>query len=266
MPANWKAETLSAPAPTRENSLITPEKLMQLYTMMLRLRSISDGLPRNSTSRRQRLPFQEACEIGCTVDLREDDLISTLPNQYVAYVRSGVRPEKFPRKIRRRRSDIDSELTTSLNVLDVQSDRLVLATGASFALKTRHSDSVVVAFCQLREVVRAEDSIYFAMRLRLPIIYVQLSDSSLKSGKKQQLHYPTITAIPVEQNDVVAIYRVASEAIDKARRGVGPTLIQCVNYLSSKKNGFASHPNDPIVYMEHFLRKKNLWPAAISPG
>lgn len=231
--------------------------------MMLKLRAMGDGLRRNSTAHRRRLPFQEACEIGCTVDLRDDDLISTLPNQYVAYVSRRVTPEELPRKVGRRRSNFDSEdlATSSKNVLEVESDRLILATGASFALKAGPSGSIVVAFCLPSEVVRVQDSIYFATRQRLPIVYVQLSDSSLKSRKqKHQLNYPSVTAIPVEQNDVVAIYRVASEAIDKARRGVGPTLIQCVDYSSSTRNGSAGpQSNDPLAYMEQYLRKRNLW-------
>jgi TPP-dependent pyruvate/acetoin dehydrogenase alpha subunit len=39
--------------------------------------------------------------------------------------------------------------------------------------------------------------------------------------------FPGIT---VDGNDVVAVYRVAQEAIARARRGQGPTLIECKTY------------------------------------
>jgi pyruvate dehydrogenase E1 component alpha subunit len=263
MPANWKAEALSCPPSTLENSLITPDKLKQLYAMMIRLRMIDERLRRKTAARSQRVHFYEACEVACTVDLRKEDVIATLPDQYVAYVSRGVTPADYLRRgIQGRhsfRSNFSREFAISLNVLDVQNGHLSLATGAAFGCKAQQSGSVVVTFCRPQEVVRFQDCIYFATQHRLPIIYVQLGDSPLKSRKHKQLSYPSFTAIPVEQNDVVALYRVASEAIDKARRGVGPTLIQCVDFLSSTRNGFAAESGDPMGYMEQYLRKKNLW-------
>jgi len=261
MPATWKAESLSSPPSTVENSRITPDKLKQLYAMMISLRMINERLRRKARS--QRVQSYEACEVACTVDLRKEDVISTVPDQYVAYVSRGVKSaDNLRRRIQGRLSsgsDFFREFAISLNVLDAQNGHLSLATGASFGCKAQQSGNVVVAFCRPQEVVRSQDCIYFATQHRLPIIYVQLGDSPVKSRRHKLLSYPSITAIPVEQNDVVAIYRVASEAIDKARRGVGPTLIQCVDYLSSTRNGFATDSGDPIGYMEEYLRKKSLW-------
>ena len=47
------------------------------------------------------------------------------------------------------------------------------------------------------------------------------------SVKAQAYGFPGIT---VDGNDVVAVYRVAQEAITRARRGHGPTLIECKTY------------------------------------
>ena len=258
MSANWKAETLSAPPSTAENSLITAEKLKQLYERMIQLRVLDERLRRKSSQPR----FHEACEVGCTVDLRQEDLISTLPDQHVSYVSRGVKPADYLQSgIRRRHASLLNIFETfSLNVIDARNDRLSRATGASFAFKAQRSANVVVAFCRPQEVLRSQDCIYFATLQRLPIIYVQLSDSSFKS-RNQHLKYPSITLIPVEQNDVVATYRVASEAVDKARRRVGPTLIRCVNYSSSTRNGLGTRCSDPILYLEHYLHKRNLWSA-----
>lgn len=264
MPVNWKAEELSAPSPASEHSLITSEKLKQLYAMMLKLRIVNEHFVPSTAAHRKTFRL-EACEVGCTIDLREQDLIVSLPYQHIAYL-ARMKPADFVRRRsqRRRGPSIHNpqELALSLNILDVQNARMSLATGASLAYKLQHTDYIVVAFCAPSEVIRSQDSIYFATLHSLPIVYVQVGDESAKSRKtKPRLNYPSITAIPVEQNDVVAIYRVASEAIDKARRGVGPTVIQCVNgYSSSKTNRFAANESgNPLPYMEHYLRKKNLW-------
>ena len=256
MHANGKAEALPASPSATENSLVTPEKLKQLYVMMTKLRMINQRVRKKSAQPE----FHEACEVGCTLDLRQEDLIATLPEQQVAYVSRGVQPRDYPqiKILRRRTSIIDGSETFALNVIDAENDRLSLATGASFVLNAQQSGNVVVVFCRPQEVLRSQECIYFATIRRLPIIYVQLSEASSKS-RQQYLSYPSITVIPVEQNDVLATYRVASEAVDKARRGVGPTLIRCVNYLSRTRHRFGVPSSDPILHLEHYLRKKHLW-------
>ena len=58
--------------------------------------------------------------------------------------------------------------------------------------------------------------------------------------------YPGII---VDGQDVVAVWRVAQESIHRARQGSGPTLIDC--RTDSKR--------DPLAYMEHYMRKRNVW-------
>lgn len=265
MPAQWKAEALSAPPLTKEHSLISPEKLKQLYTTMLKLRILNERLHAGIAAYRKDFHF-EACEVGCTVDLRREDLIARLPNQHVAYLTRGIKlADVLRRRTQRRRGrgiDCPQELALSLNIVVAKGSCLSFAAGASFAYETQQAGNIVVAFCRPQETARLQDSMHFAMEHELPVIYVQLGNKHGKSPKAgERTSYPSIAAMPVDQNDVVAIYRVASEAIDKARRGVGPTLIQCVPYQSPsmRNRPAATHSSGPIVYMEQYLRKKNLW-------
>jgi TPP-dependent pyruvate/acetoin dehydrogenase alpha subunit len=57
-------------------------------------------------------------------------------------------------------------------------------------------------------------------------------------------------SIPVDGSDAVAVYRVAFEALYKARIGAGPTLITCKYDRQSQ---------DPLVHAENYLKKKGLW-------
>jgi len=69
-----------------------------------------------------------------------------------------------------------------------------------------------------------------------------------------------LPTIPVDDSDAVAVYRVVYESIDKARRGAGPTLIQCMRHESLSTRGHHKDERaDPLVYMEQYLRKRNLW-------
>ena len=55
--------------------------------------------------------------------------------------------------------------------------------------------------------------------------------------------------IVVDGQDVVAVWRVAHEAIRHARDGSGPTLIDC-----------RTDPvRDPLTHMQRYLEKRNEW-------
>jgi TPP-dependent pyruvate/acetoin dehydrogenase alpha subunit len=59
-----------------------------------------------------------------------------------------------------------------------------------------------------------------------------------------------LPAIPVDGSDLVAVYRVATEAIAHARKGNGATLIECA----------ACRPEiEPIPKMEAYLSRKGLF-------
>jgi pyruvate dehydrogenase E1 component alpha subunit len=84
----------------------------------------------------------------------------------------------------------------------------------------------------------------------------------------QSCGFPRIT---VDANDVVAVYRVASEAIAHARKGNGPTLIVCKTYRLNEHSTAGSRKqaatlqmespedHDPILNMEKYLAGKGLF-------
>ncbi len=228
MAAHAKNLTIEAvdrlPAPTEHKPLLSDEKLKQLYAEMQRVRQHRNMRSKNRT-RKQGWTFQEAPIVGCTIDLRaEDSLIAS--------------------------ADLPSSTIAKRSVLDADSV-VALATGAALLHGVQARGSLVVVFVESKHIARNRHFLRFAHMQSLPIIYVQLEKASFKTSRNQT----GMIAIPVDKADVVAIYRVASEAIDKARRGAGPTLIQCVPF-SLKKVSANHHSHDPIRYMEYYLRKR----------
>jgi pyruvate dehydrogenase E1 component alpha subunit len=82
-----------------------------------------------------------------------------------------------------------------------------------------------------------------------------------------------IPTLVVDGNDVVAVFRVAQEAIRRAREGHGPSLIECKTQrwptpLATPKpnpsiqSPGSRPPDDPICCMETYLEKKGLWSEA----
>lgn len=230
--------------PARENLAIDSEKLRQLYSTMLELRLRDDKPVGGSGKRTHRLQFNEACEVSCTIDLRPEDIIVPLAKQKLA-------------------------LPGSLRILsDSSLMRLSLATGAAFAQKADKTEAaVVLAFCEGSELAASTEALLFALDHHLPIIFVQV-DAEQQPRKKPRRKYsgldPSFPAIPVDRSDAVAVYRVAYEALARARRATGPTLIQCVKCYSTQNGKNNQHCTDPVAYMERYLQSKNLWSPDLS--
>ena len=213
---------------TEHQPLISNEKLKQLYTDMLRARQ--HGKARSSSRvRRQTWKSLEASLVAATIDLRaEDSVISS--------------------------SDLPIDTAAQRAVLEADS-LIALATGAALLHRVQAKGNLVVAFVDARPSARNRQFLRIGQVQSLPIVYVEIEKTLPKTARTRT----GITSIPVDKADVVAIYRVASEAIDKARRDAGPTLIQCVPFSLKKGSSVNHHSQDPIRYMEHYLRKKNLW-------
>lgn len=263
-PQEKSSTTSSSPVQVQSSSttyLISSEKLSHLYKMMVELRAISCKSRNGACPPKTQV--YEACEIGCTVDLRRDDVLAVLPEQRVGELVRGLSSLHGTRANGQGESDAYKQDLSRKVIRHSNGERLAIATGVAFAFRSERKDTVVIAFGRAEEFRTQDEMLSFAYRGRLPIIYVQLPGRTARqsSAKKPRNRDDRIPIVPVDQDDVVAVYRIAYEAIDKARRGAGPTVIACVPY----RLGLTARPQDsspcgdPILYMEHYLRKKNLW-------
>jgi len=97
---------------------------------------------------------------------------------------------------------------------------------------------------------------------------------------KKQIHSKTIAqkalayglpGIQVDGNDVLAVYTAAREAVERARAGEGPTLIECVTYrlgvhttaddptkYRTQEEVTAWEQKDPLTRFRAYLEKKDL--------
>lgn len=244
-----------------QQSLISDEKLKQLYAAMLKLRLLNEQSPSIVGKVQPRARFQEACEAGCIIDLRPQDTVACGTNEALATF-VGSSSLNSSNGLDGQQPIMAATSKTSpatLLQLNKQAALLTLATGAAFTYRAQKAGNLVIAFTNAEKLSQISDSLRFAFDHRLPIIYVQRhANTSSASPRTKSSQLP---AIPVDQSDAVAVYRVAYEAIDKARRGVGPTIIQCVRYSTAKRElgSNNSHTDDPLEHMEQHLRKRSLW-------
>jgi TPP-dependent pyruvate/acetoin dehydrogenase alpha subunit len=120
-----------------------------------------------------------------------------------------------------------------------------LATGAAFASKYRGDDAVAVSFFGDGASNRGtfHEAINLAALWDLPVIYV-CENNGFGEFTPQAGHMKVcdiagrakgfgIPGVAVDGNDVEAVYAVATEAVGRARRGDGPTLIECKTWRQS---------------------------------
>jgi len=171
--------------------------------------------------------------------------------------------------------------TTESQAIARLNERLSIAVGVALAHKLHHQTPVTIVFFEDEEAesnpsIRERKWIWppamlFAAAHQLSIIFVRCkggidskeNDAPRLSAASEPAPMPSI---PVDAHDVVAVYRVAQEAITHAREGTGPTLIEAIAFNSSNAHPrHSSSPSsvdrahDPILRMEAYLTGKRLY-------
>lgn len=240
--------------PVPKQSLLGPEKLKLFYASMLQLRLLSNRRHSGGRNRNHNPRLQEASIVGSTIDLGSHDIVVAPVGELFGLIdgTSARAVADSPVQMQSVTTQKPQESAATLLQHANAAERITLAAGAAFAGNGATRSRVVVAFSDDEGLREARESLQLAFAHRLPVICVQQASQAKKHvrriGRKES--HPVLT-IPVDQSDVLAVYRVASESIDKARRGVGPTIIQCLQ--------LSRQVRDPIEFLEQHLRNKNLW-------
>jgi pyruvate dehydrogenase E1 component alpha subunit len=244
-------------------SLISNEKLLQLYSTMLKCRLLHARIRAAANENGSAALSHEAAAVGVALDLLPGDTLAPSPHGFIpAFVKglplgsifSAVAPKgSKPRPPYARLNLIPPALS-----LKAQLDRAI---NAAIANKKTRNKQIAVAFRGSSNA--SPDLLHEAMRQagkrNLPILFVCYSDSDSREIclKAQECGFPGVS---VDGDDAVAVYRVATEAIAHARRGSGPTLIDCKPWLLSEhKSGKRQKAGNPILRMEEYLTRKGLF-------
>jgi len=117
-----------------------------------------------------------------------------------------------------------------------------LAVGAGMAAKLRRDGRVSVAFFGdgATEEGHFHESLNFAALFRLPVIFVcennfyashlQLFERRVADNILATADVAGAAGTRLDGNDVETVYAAAVEAVERARRGAGPTLLECRTY------------------------------------
>jgi TPP-dependent pyruvate/acetoin dehydrogenase alpha subunit len=231
-------------------SLISDQKLQQLYTTMLKCRILDSHA--GSLHGGASWKGLEAAAVGTAIDLRAEDAIVFSSGAAVASFLKDV-PLHSIFAASHKRSSHGVKKRQKNVATAAASAQGTLATGIAYAHNTGSKGSVTVAFLSgnpaSSEAGRA--ALQFAGAHKLPIIYVY-REEAVDAAQMYSYGFPVI---PVDGSDVVAVYRVAYECTIRAREGGGPSVIACA-FVSKSRSG--AKTQDPIRNMEEYLSAKGL--------
>lgn len=127
-----------------------------------------------------------------------------------------------------------------------------IAAGAALSAKLRKSGQVAVCFFGDGAVNNGSfhEGLNMAAAWDLPVIYVcennlyatemPFEKATKNTSVASRAAAYNMPGVQVDGNDVLAIHARAGEALDRARRGEGPTLVECLTY-----RWFGHHEGDP---------------------
>lgn len=247
-------------------SLISDEKLLALYATMLKCRMLYERIRERAGSKAARTPVVAANEwiaavAGALIDLQARDSLAPSPGGWVPCFVKGVPLGAVLAKARGT-SSAGTRSYASVNVISPglrfasQLERTIDAAARENRGRDRRA---AVIFCGGSDASgeELEGAMKLARRKKLPIVFVCWSDSG-EAGLAELAQSCELAGVAVDGSDAVAMYRVATEAISHARRGSGPTVIDCKPWPAKRKRARGT-ANDPIRNMESYLRQKKLW-------
>jgi len=230
---------------------------------------------------------QEASVVGSSMALDPArDWIVPQYRELIALVRHGYPLERLA-AIGMGRVTETARIPDGVNVLPNQvalATQLPHAAGLAWGLKLQKKDSVVMTY--VGDGGSSEGDFHEGLNLagvqKAPVVFFLSNNQwAISTPRRVQSATPSFAlraagygfpGVEVDGNDVLAVYAAASEAVERARAGGGPTLIESITYRMSfhnttdnpslyedPKDRAEASRRDPIDRVVKHLKQRGLW-------
>ena len=267
---------------------LSKEQIKKLYELMILVRAFDDKA--FSMQRQGRIGTyiqfkgQEASQIGAVFALEDKDWLFPMYRNYAALI---ARKQPMHQLLQYLGGDIRGlESPKEINNFPIAipvGTHIPHATGAAWAAKLKGDKIVTLAFMGDGATSKADfhAGMNFAGVFQVPAVFVcENNQYAISVSRKIQTHAETIAqkaiaygfkGIQIDGNDVFAVYKAVKEAVDNAREGKGPILIEAFTYrigdhstsddasrYRTKKEVEEWLKKDPIERLEKYMRSKKL--------
>ena len=266
---------------------LSAERMLSLYRFMQLGRAFSNKIIALQRQGRATtfgsLVGQEATAVGLAAPLQPQDWLATsyreiaslfvrgVPVPTVAYSFRGFTAENWPGELR------------CLPIQVVIGTQMLHAVGLAMAAKIAGDPVVAVGVCGDGATSEGDfnEALNFAGVYQAPVVLVvQNNGWAISVPRHKQSAAPTLAArgagfgVPsefVDGNDILAVYDVMQKAVERARSGQGPTLVETLTYRIGAHTTAddptryrdpveveAWRAKDPIVRFQKFLARRDL--------
>jgi acetoin:2,6-dichlorophenolindophenol oxidoreductase subunit alpha len=237
---------------------------------------------------------EEAVAVGVCAALRREDYITSTHRGHGHCLAKGASIDRMFAELLGREAGYCRGKGGSMHIADQQSGNLGanaivggsagIATGAALSAKMRASGQVAVCF--FGEGALGQGLLYEVMNMaslwKLPVVYVCENNLYSEYTHFSETTAGSLTARPeafgipaatVDGQDVLTVLDAATEAVERARRGEGPSFLLCETYRTHghhvgdvdrayyrprEEEAAWRDDRDPIVRLGAFLREREL--------
>ena len=270
-----EAEPVASLSEVKEAGL-DREDLLQIYRNMVLTRGIEER--GHILYRQGKIPGSfytgrgnEASAVGVATAMGADDVGTPLHRDMGVHVTRGVEPWRVLAQYMGRRDGPTKGKDGNVHMADARLGMIAMvshlpamlpvAVGCALAFRIKEEARVAVGWFGEGASARGDthEAMTFAGTRRLPVVFV-CDNNQWAYSTPTHLEYATehvadrasaygFDGVVVDGTDVLAVYREAKRAIEKARGGGGPTLLEC---QTLRMEGHAVHDDAFYVPKELF--------------
>lgn len=240
---------------------VEKKKLIDMYRTMVRIRAFEERV-RKEFAKGVVPGFvhlydgQEAIAVGACANLRDDDYIISNHRGHGHCIAKGERTDRMMAELYAKKTGsskgkggscyICNPAIGILGTNGIVGAGIPIAGGAGVSIQMRKTDQVVVCFFSdgASNTSAFHEGINLASIWNLPVVYViennKLAETIPTRPTPSLPSYSTnipnladravaygIPGKTIDGNDVLAVYEAVGEAVVRARKGQGPTIIEC---------------------------------------
>ncbi|MGB9813407.1 MAG: thiamine pyrophosphate-dependent dehydrogenase E1 component subunit alpha [Thermovenabulum sp.] len=236
---------------------LTKEKRLWMYRKMYEIRLFEQEVDRlfkaNMIWGTCHLSIgEEATAVGAIAAIKEDDMITSTHRGHGHCIAKGGKLPLMFAELLGRETGYCKGRGGSMHIADIESGNLgangivgggiPIATGAALASKLKRDNKVTLCFFGdgANNQGVFHESLNIASLWKLPVVYIcennvygmslHVSKSTAVANIAERAAAYSMPGIVVDGNDVEEVYNAVKEAVERARRGEGPSLIEAKTY------------------------------------
>jgi len=249
---------------------VPEEKLREMYRIMYTIRRFEEKLYTIFLSGEvpgtiHQCDGQEAVAVGVCENLNQDDIITSTHRGHGHCLAKGMPLNETLAEIMGKKTGCSGGVGGTMHLYypekgiygttGIVGSGVPVAVGLALGIRYKGEKRVVVSF--LGEGAVNQGAVHEAINLasvwKLPVIFVcennkyavstPINETSCLPDVSERVKSYGIPALTIDGNDVIKVYTVTRQAVERARANLGPTFIECKTYR------YKGHSrSDPAIY------------------